>query len=92
MKSVLSGDICHRLFYSSLTIVNNNKLINFNFKILNEFQVLACFAKNMLLLNFALGTNLSTIIISALKGLNQKNNPNETISISPEEESWIGEY
>lgn len=46
----------------------------------------------MLLLNFALAYNLSTIIIPALTGLNPNNNPNEHLVITPAESSWIGEY
>lgn len=46
----------------------------------------------MFLLNFSLATNLPTIIIPALTGLNPANNPDEHLKITPEQQSWIGEF
>lgn len=46
----------------------------------------------MFLLNFSLATNLPTIIIPALTGLNPANNPVEHLKITPEQQSWIGEF
>lgn len=52
-------------------------------------QVLACSAKNLLIVEFGLAISFSTILISALTGLNPKLNPNETLSITPQQSTWI---
>lgn len=52
-------------------------------------QVLACSAKNLLIVEFGLAISFSTVLISALSGLNPTLNPNEILSITPEQSTWI---
>lgn len=52
-------------------------------------QVIACSAKNLLIVDLGLAISFSTILISALSGLNPTLNPNETLSITPDESAWI---
>lgn len=52
-------------------------------------QVIACSAKNLLIVEFGLTLSFSTILISALSGLNPTLNPNETLSITPDQSVWI---
>lgn len=69
-------------FYSFLDSIFN----------LNEssFQVLITILVNLLLLDVSFSYAFPTVIIPALTGLNEKNNPNETIQITGEQSSWIG--
>lgn len=89
-------DICHRYFYIWLQNHKISKSLFYDVIIVCLLfffhKVLACSAKNMFLLNFSLATNLPTIIIPALTGLNPSNNPNEHLKLSPEQQSWIGEF
>lgn len=55
-------------------------------------QVLASSAKNLLVFNFGLAITFPTILIPALSGLNTSLNPNETLTITPNESTWIGNY
>lgn len=52
-------------------------------------QVLACSAKNLLIVEFGLALSFPTILISALKGLNPTLNTDETLNITPEQTTWI---
>lgn len=52
--------------------------------------MLASSAKNLLIVNFGLAIAFSTILIPALTGLNPALNPNETLSITPDQATWIG--
>ncbi|XP_055325703.1 facilitated trehalose transporter Tret1-like isoform X2 [Sitodiplosis mosellana] len=52
-------------------------------------QVLASSAKNMLIVDFGLSIAFSTILIPALSGLNPALNPNETLTITPDEATWL---
>lgn len=53
-------------------------------------QILASTAKNTLLFNYGLAVTFPTILIPALTGLNTKLNPNETLRITPDESTWLG--
>lgn len=53
-------------------------------------QFLACSAKNLVVFDFGLGISFPTILIPALTGLNSELNQNETLTISPEQATWMG--
>lgn len=53
-------------------------------------QIIATMVKNLLLLDLGLSMAFPTIIIPALMGLNPENNPNERMSLTPMEASWLG--
>lgn len=55
-------------------------------------QVLACFAKNLLLVQMGFTLAFPTILIAALTGHNSELNPNETMQSTPSQSTWIGEY
>lgn len=55
-------------------------------------QALVIIPENLLFLNAGFMLALPTIIIPALSGLNLSNNPNEQLTITPAEASWIGKY
>lgn len=48
--------------------------------------------KNLILVTFGLAIHFSTILIPALSGLNSQLNPNEILSITVEEATWIGTF
>lgn len=62
----------------------------YSFEIL-VLQVLITIIVNILLLDVAFSYAFPTVVISALTGLNDKNNPNETIHLTGEQSSWLGE-
>lgn len=45
----------------------------------------------LLLLDIGLSVSYPTVLISALTGRNNKNNPNETVRMDPVQASWMGE-
>lgn len=53
-------------------------------------QVLASTAKNFLLLDLGLSVAFPTIVIPALMGLNNENNPNEMVQLTAVQASWLG--
>lgn len=52
--------------------------------------MIASVVKNLLLLDVGVTMAMTTIMIPALTGLNQENNPNEPILITPEDSTWLG--
>lgn len=53
-------------------------------------QILASSAKNLLIVDFGLSIAFATILIPALTGLNNALNPNETLTITPDQVTWLG--
>lgn len=70
---------CHTVLY----------MINYQFLFLLP-QILATTAKNFLLLDLGLAVAFPTIVIPALMGLNNENNPNETVQLTAVQASWLG--
>lgn len=58
--------------------------------ILCLIQILASTVKNLLLLCTGLSVAFPTIVIPALKGLNVENNPNEVLTLTAIQSSWLG--
>lgn len=52
-------------------------------------QVLACLAKNLLLINFGTAISFPTIVIPSLKGLKLHDN-NDVLTLTDEQASWFG--
>lgn len=71
-------------------VTHEENIIRFIIKLFFLLKILASSAKNLVILNFGLIISFSTILIPALTGLNSKNNPNETLRITPEESTWLG--
>lgn len=55
-------------------------------------QVLASFAKNVLVFQMGFVLAFPTILISSLTGLSPDLNPDETMLLMPSETTWIGEF
>lgn len=55
-----------------------------------EFQALAALANNLVSLNNGLFDGFPSIVIPSLIGLNKELNPNETLRITSQQASWIG--
>lgn len=53
-------------------------------------QILACSAKNLLMVDLGLALGFSTIAIPVLLGLQSDRYPNETMHFTAEEASWFG--
>lgn len=53
-------------------------------------KVLASSAKNLLIVNFGLSVSFSTILLSALMGLNRERNPDEYLTITTSQSTWMG--
>lgn len=53
-------------------------------------KVLASSVKNIVIVEYGLSVAFSTILIPALTGLNPTLNPNESLSITPEQATWLG--
>lgn len=53
-------------------------------------QILACSAKNLLMIDLGLALGFSTVSIPVLLGLQPDRYPNETMHFSAEEASWFG--
>lgn len=54
------------------------------------FKILACCAKNLLLLDLGMALGFATIVIPALSGQQPDRYPNEAIHFTPELASWFG--
>lgn len=52
-------------------------------------QIIVATIKNLIVLNKSLFDGFSTIVIPALSGIANHQNPNETIRITPVESSWL---
>lgn len=54
------------------------------------FQILATTVKMMLIFQFGLCMSFSGIVIAALRGVSNKHNHNETLTLTDTQASWIG--
>lgn len=66
-------------------------MIDLATEFLDFLQFLASQAKNLLILDLGLILAFPTIIIPALTGLNEQNNQNEFLHLTPFQASWLGE-
>lgn len=55
------------------------------------FKVIAGVSAFFLLFDIGVSTSYPTVLISALTGLNDENNPNESLQMTPSQASWMGE-
>lgn len=55
-------------------------------------QFIASFARNLLYISLGLSDAFMTIVIPALTGISTELNPNETLRITAEQASWLGEW
>lgn len=55
-------------------------------------QFLASSAKNLLIVDLGLTMAFPSIVIPALTGLNQSQNPGELLHMTPVQASWLGKY
>lgn len=53
-------------------------------------KIIASSVKNLIIVDFGLSIAYSTILIPALTGLNSAHNPDETLSITPDQATWLG--
>lgn len=70
--------------------INSLSLLDFSKKNTFMNKILASSVKNLIIVDFGLSMAYSTILIPALMGLNSNFNPDETISITPDQATWLG--
>lgn len=63
---------------------------NFNTIFFIHSQILASSAKNLLLIDLGLAIAFPTIVIPALRGLQNEKNPDEFLEFSAVQASWYG--
>lgn len=74
-----------------LAFLQKKKKTSFYF-FFSKFQFLASIAQNLLSGNMGLALAFPTIVVPAVLGLSDAINPNESLHMTADEASWLGEY